>query len=432
MLKKYLKETAKYALRSHIFTRKYEKEIDRFYAMSPEELKARNEQKFLFLFKRLYTKSAYYRSICQEIGVGIDDIKRIEDIVKLPILTKDMLKKHGKELLLTKSPFIIKAHTSGTTGTPLYVYRTWHSIWWEQAYLSYYRRRCGFRYGEPMVSLRGNLDRNTFSLKVHISNTLFLSSYNINKNNIEKYHQMIQSHKPKAIEGYPSSLYALAVEFKEKGLECHIPLSFTSSETLYDYQRQIIEDVFHTKLFDHYGGTERTTILVEGFDHNGYFEAPGYGISEYYDDHIITTSLINDDYPLIRYRIDDNIILKDKNAKTPEHFIPADNVKAIEGRNISFIIGKDGTYYSDSVLTFIFKVAKGVKYSQFIQHEPGSVDLNIVPDTTYNKESEQILLDGLNKDIGLDNMDVRINLIDESELRKTKLNKLALVINEVN
>ncbi len=206
-MKKYITESLKYLLRTPTFIGKYVAEIDAMYAMSPEELKARNERRFLEIFRKAYTHSLYYRELCNSQGVtSADDIQHLEDIVKLPILTKDMLKAHGKELLTRKERGLMKNHTSGTTGTPLTVWQDWASVWREQAYFVCYRKRCGYNYGEPMVSLRGNLGRNDISLKVHVSNTLFLSSYNINENTAETYHRLIEKHHPKAIEGYPSSL----------------------------------------------------------------------------------------------------------------------------------------------------------------------------------------------------------------------------------
>ena len=262
-IKGYIKETLKYLLRSHLFVNRYVREIDAMYDMSPEELKERNEKRFLEIFRKAFSCSSYYRSLCQEHGVTTaDDVRCLEDIVKLPVLTKDMLKKHGKELLTRKEKRLIKNHTSGTTGTPLTVYQDWASVWREQAYFVCYRKRCGYNYGEPIVSLRGNLTRKEVSLKVHVSNTLYLSSYNINAQTAETYHRLIEKHHPKAIEGYPSSLYSLALVFRDKGLECHIPVAFTSSETMFDYQRKLIEQVFHTQIYDHYGTTERTNAAM--------------------------------------------------------------------------------------------------------------------------------------------------------------------------
>lgn len=431
--KKYIKESLKYLLRSSFFINKYVKEINALYEMTPMELKKRNEKRFLEIFNKAFTSSAYYRNLCKSVGVtSIDDIKHIEDIVKLPILTKDMLKEYGKELLTCKEKGLIKNHTSGTTGTPLTVYQNWESVWREQAYFVCYRKRCGYNYGEPMVSLRGNLTRDEISLKIHVSNTLFLSSYNINAKTAETYHRLIAKHLPKAIEGYPSSLYSLALVFKDKGLECHIPVAFTSSETLFDYQRKMIEQVFHTQVYDHYGTTERTIRLEEALDHSGYYEDPGYGIEEYHEDYIISTSLINDVFPLIRYKTDDRIILREGIGKTPEGFIDYSyGIEKVEGRAMTYIVGKDGTKYSDAALTFIFKDAEGIRYSQFIQKEKGKVDLNIVPDSSFSEETVKQLVGNIDTKIGLGNMEVNIQSVSEDELKYTGRNKLILVINEM-
>lgn len=431
--KKYIKESFKFLLRSSFFINKYVTEIDSLYEMTPKELEARNEKCFLEIFRKAYTCSEYYRNLCKDCGVySIDDIKHLNDIVKLPILTKDMLKKHGKELLTCKEKGLIKNHTSGTTGTPLTVYQDWKSVWREQAYFVCYRKRCGYNYGEPMVSLRGNLTKEEISLKIHISNTLYLSSYNINERTAETYHRLIEKHHPKAIEGYPSSLYCLALVFKDKGLECHIPVAFTSSETLFDYQRTLIEKVFHTQVFDHYGTTERTIRLEESLDHQGYYEDPGYGIEEYHDDYIISTSLINDVFPLIRYKTDDRIVLKPGVNKTTEGFIDYAGIERVDGRAVSVIYGKDGTPYSDAALTFVFKDVPGVRFAQFVQKEKGKVLLNIVPDINFSEKSKKIVMDGLERTIGLRNIDLNLELIDEKKLVLTKRGKLILVVNEMS
>lgn len=427
--KKYIKESLKYLLRSSFFINKYVEEIDALYEMTPMELKMRNEKRFLEIFNKAFTSSAYYRNLCKSVGVtSIDDIKHIEDIVKLPILTKDILKKHGKELLTCKEMGLIKNHTSGTTGTPLTVYQDWKSVWREQAYFVCYRKRCGYNYGEPMVSLRGNLGRNDISLKVHVSNTLFLSSYNINENTAETYYQLIEKHHPKAIEGYPSSLYNLALVLRDKGLECHIPVAFTSSETLHDYQRNLIEKTFHTQIYDHYGTTERTIRLEESFEHDGYFEDPGYGIEEYHDDYVITTSLINDTFPLIRYKTNDRVVLKPNTILT---HASEPMVKRVEGRSVSFIIGKDGTKYSDAALTFIFKETHGVRLAQFVQNEVGKIFLNVVPESNFSEKDKDEILKNIDQKIGKENIDVDFRLIDESQMQYTKRNKLALVISNL-
>lgn len=428
--KKYIKESLKYLLRSSFFINKYVEEIDALYEMTPMELKMRNEKRFLEIFNKAFTSSAYYRNLCKSVGVtSIDDIKHIEDIVKLPILTKDMLKKHGKELLTCKEKGLIKNHTSGTTGTPLTVYQDWKSVWKEQAYFVCYRKRCGYNYGEPMVSLRGNLTRDEISMKIHVSNTLFLSSYNINSKTAETYHRLIEKHHPKAIEGYPSSLYSLALVLKDKGLECHIPVAFTSSETLFDYQRKLIEKIFHTQVYDHYGTTERTIRLEELFDHNGYFEDPGYGIEEYYDDHIISTSLINDVFPLIRYKTDDRIVLKEGINKSSQGFIDnAGGIERVVGRTDDILVCKD-----DSMVTRVDFIEEGehIKACQWIQNEKGKLEIRIAPDEGFTNKDVDFVIEETLKRCGHGNMDITTKVCSMDEMVYSKRGKFKLIVNNL-
>lgn len=428
--KKYIKESLKYLLRSSFFINKYVEEIDALYEMTPMELKMRNEKRFLEIFNKAFTSSAYYRNLCKSVGVtSIDDIKHIEDIVKLPILTKDMLKKHGKELLTCKEKGLIKNHTSGTTGTPLTVYQDWKSVWKEQAYFVCYRKRCGYNYGEPMVSLRGNLTRDEIYLKIHVSNTLFLSSYNINSKTAETYHRLIEKHHPKAIEGYPSSLYSLALVLKDKGLECHIPVAFTSSETLFDYQRKLIEKIFHTQVYDHYGTTERTIRLEELFDHNGYFEDPGYGIEEYYDDHIISTSLINDVFPLIRYKTDDRIVLKEGINKSSQGFIDnAGGIERVVGRTDDILVCKD-----DSMVTRVDFIEEGehIKACQWIQNEKGKLEIRIAPDEGFTNKDVDFVIEETLKRCGHGNMDITTKVCSMDEMVYSKRGKFKLIVNNL-
>ncbi len=430
-MRKYIKETIKYLLRSYPIIYPYIKEIEKMYAMTPEELNQRNEQVFLKIFRKAYDKSPFYHKLYTEANINKEDINGLDDIKKLPIITKDMIRKYPEKLLTTQKTInLIKAHTSGTTGTPLTVYESWNSIWREQAYFYCYRKRCGFTYGQKIVSLRGNLDRNEISLYIHISKTLYLSSFNMNDKTIVKYFQKIKKHKPIAIEGFPSSLYSLCLLLNDKGYKCQIPICFTSSETMYDYQRKYIEKTLHTQIYDHYGSTERSIRLSESFNHSGYFEDPGYSVNEYTNNGIITTSLINDVFPLIRYQMNDLIELNNIINNNDRPIPPI--VKKIYGRSINYIIGQDGTHYSDSALTFIFKSVPNVRMAQFVQYEKGIVNINIVPERDFNESNKQIILNMMDQKVGLSNIKVTINIISINEIIYTSRNKLSLVINKIN
>ena len=422
--KLWVKETVKYMLRSKPVIQRYISEIEQMYEMESDTLRQRNENRFLRLFRRAYDKSAFYKKFYHDAGITKDDIKCLDDIKKLPVITKEDVKQYGEYMLTVAKWKVIKNHTSGTTGTPLKVYESWPSIWKEQAYFYCYRKRCGYTYGQPIVSLRGNLEKEDLYLKVHISNTLYLSSYNINSNTVKTYFTEIVKHQPVAIEGYPSSLYALALQMRDHGYWLHIPVAFTSSETLLDYQRELIERQFDTQIFDHYGTTERTIRLSESFNHNGYFEDPGYSINEYTEEGEITTSLINDSFPLIRYQGNDVMELADETDGNISV-----RVKSIKGRKSTYLEGKDGTKYSGALLTRVFKDITSIDNAQFVQKKKGVVNLNIIAGDAFTIDDQKKLCDAVFEQLGADNFEIKINRVSIDEIIYTSHGKFNYVLN---
>lgn len=423
-MNKYLKESIKYLLRSYPVIYPYVKEVERMYNMSHDELQGRNERVFLKIFRKAYTKSSFYHKLYTEAGIKLEDIKCLGDISKLPVVTKDMILHQSDALLTTSKWKLLKNRTSGTTGTPLTVFEDWKSIWKEQAYFYCYRKRCGYIYGQPLVSLRGNLGKKDTMMYVHISNTLYLSSYNINEQTVGAYYKGIEKRSPQAIEGYPSSLYNLALLLKDKELYCNIPVCFTSSENLLDFQRQLIEERFQTKIFDHYGTTERTIRISESIKHDGYFEDPGYSINDYLKDRVVSTSLINSAFPLIRYQSSDVVILKEN---TKDERVSIDR---IQGRSGNCIKGKDGSIYNNAALTFILTYSHNIRYAQFIQKKNGKVLLNIVPEAVFSSQNLDELKQMIDLKIGLSNLELEINLIKEQDLIYTTRNKYSYIISE--
>jgi len=422
-LKKYIKESVKYALRSNTLLRPFVKDIERLYHLSEKELQEECEIRFLKIFRKAIRKAPFYQKLYAEHGISINDIQTINDISKLPVVDRQMVNHDPTQLLTVPRMFLSKSHTSGSTGAPLTVYNDYFSVLREQAYLYVFRKRRGFRYGEKMVSLRGDIKRDLLKLKVDISNVLFLSCYQINADHIRHYYEEILAFAPVAIEGFPSTLYNLCCLFKENGWRLSIPACFTSSETLFDFERKMIEETLQTELFDHYGNTERTIALDECIDHRGYFSQPGYSINEFREDCIITTSLINASFPLIRYKVPDVISL----CPTPSL---ADSerciVKSIDGRIEDNIVAKDGS--KQGIVYHLFEGVQQIKLAQIVQKEIGAIQINIVPDGVFFDSERSKLLKNIDERIGLDILDCTINLVDDTGIIYNASNKFRQIV----
>ena len=258
---------------------------------------------------------------------------------------------------------------------------------------------------------------------VHVSNTLYLSSYNLNKDSTLDYYKELKAFQPKALEGFPSSIYNLCLFLKEKGLKLNIPFTFTSSEKLFHFQRNLMESVLNTKVYDWYGCTEKTIALAENINHDGYFEVPGYAINEFSEDNVITTSLFNFAFPFIRYKVKDQILI-DNNTDKQLHIVE------VIGRVEDNVVGYDGTVYCG--MGYLFKDLKFVKIAQVLQNEIGKINICIVADKGYSIKEERNIIDKVNEKMGPQNMDVEFKLIKEDEIVYTDRNKFSLTISSLN
>lgn len=191
----------------------------------------------------------------------------------------------------------------------------------------------------------------------------------------------------------------------------------------------MIEQVFHTQVYDHYGTTERTIRLEESLDHSGYYEDPGYGIEEYYDDHIISTSLINDVFPLIRYKTDDRIVLKEGVNKSSQGFIDnAGGIERVVGRTDDILVCKDG-----SMVTRVDFIEEGehIKACQWIQNEKGKLEIRIAPDEGFNDKDKEFVIEETLKRCGHGNMDITTKVCSMDEMVYSKRGKFKLIVNNL-
>ena len=101
----------------------YQKEIE---TMSREDMKKLQSEKLVKQVKHVYDNVPYYRNLMDEKGVSPDDIKSIDDLHKLPFLTKaDLRDAYPYGLLATPVEDCVRIHsTSGTTGRRVVAFYT--------------------------------------------------------------------------------------------------------------------------------------------------------------------------------------------------------------------------------------------------------------------------------------------------------------------
>ena len=107
--------------------RYYQKEIE---TMPLEEIRRVQSEKLVKQVQNVYDNVKYYRDLMDEKGVKPEDIKSIEDISKLPFVSKaDLREAYPFGMLARPLSECVRIHsTSGTTGKRVVAYYTQHDI----------------------------------------------------------------------------------------------------------------------------------------------------------------------------------------------------------------------------------------------------------------------------------------------------------------
>jgi len=105
----------------------FQKEIE---TAPVEEIKKIQIEKLVKQVRRVYDNVPYYRKKMEEKGVTPDDIKSVDDLHKLPFLSKaDLRDAYPYGLLGAPLKDCVRIHsTSGTTGKRVVAFYTQHDI----------------------------------------------------------------------------------------------------------------------------------------------------------------------------------------------------------------------------------------------------------------------------------------------------------------
>ncbi len=380
-------------------------------------LQQQQNELFLRLLRRAVRQSTFYQQLYAEHGVDINRIRSVDDLAQLPVVTREHIREHGKALYIGLPWPKAVGRTSGSSGTPLTVYRDYRSTVQEGAHLWAQRAMFGFHPGMKVVSLRGSLDRRIMHRYDRFANCLHLSSFNLREAHTDWYYQQIRQFAPYAILAYPSSVEILANLFQAKGLSVSVPYIFTSSEQVYEHQRAKVEAVFNTRIVDWYGNAERSIALEQRPDSH-YHTLPLYSVNEYQADHVLTTGLTSSAFPLIRYRVDDVII---------PYMDRAHQIQAIQGRHDDVLRLPDGTRVGR--IGGVFLDAKGLELAQIRQCADGRVTVNLVVNSLFDSLSLSTIRTEFRHRVG-ESLPYEIAYVSPEEIVRTATGKFKLVISD--
>ena len=125
---------------------------ERMETLSPDAFHEVQEKSFLRQLKYVWEKSVFYQKKFRESGVELGDVRKLEDLKKLPFTEKSELRDSqiaspplGTHIACPKSEVKRIYSTSGTTGRPTFIGHTEHDleVWREAACRAFWT--CGLR-----------------------------------------------------------------------------------------------------------------------------------------------------------------------------------------------------------------------------------------------------------------------------------------------
>ncbi len=366
-----------------------------------------------------------------------------DDIATWPLLEKSAVRDDPVAFVSGPVWFSSPASTSGTSGVPLKLYRSFQSLAVEQASIDRLIVAKGVNPRTARTAvLRGENIKDPadkeppFWKFVSGGRRMVMSSNHLNRHTVDAYYDALLAFRPECLTAYPTSLESLCRLLRETGRTLHIPLVVTSSETLTPHTRRLAREVLGAELVDYYGQAERVAFAYS-FREGEYWFLPGYAFVELLpvgeEDNsvlyeIVGTSLWNLRMLLVRYRTGDLIRLPKglSGAQIEAICYGMEPFTGVLGRSGDYLVSPDGAHLMG--IDHIPRDVEHVVRMQVIQETPYRVRILVVPSSGFGERDRQQILHNAALKLPAE-MQVQIEVVEE--LVRTAQNKIPFVIRKL-
>ena len=354
-----------------------------------------------------------------------------------PILTKEILRKEFDNLKsndLNKRQWFYNT-SGGSTGEPVRFIQDMEFRALQRIIAYEQKLWAGYEFGEFMVKIWGNekeiLGSKNYKAMVldWLKNVKFLNSFKMGEKEIKEYINFLNKKPPKLIVAYVQSIYQIAKYIKDNNLKApKLNAIMTTAGTLYKPYKDLIEEVFETKVFNRYGSREVGSIacskggyelyvnkfvFVEVLKKNGEISLNGEG-------ELLITSLSNFAMPLIRYKIGDIGEIETNENKQI--------IKKIYGRDVDVFKNKKGELIDGEYFSHLFYFMDWIYKYQVIQKNYDYILVKIATKNP-NRNDMKFIEEGIKKVMG-DDCRVEFEIVDD--IPQLKSGKFRYTISEVN
>lgn len=384
------------------------------------------------LIKFAYENSKFYRDLWNKIDFKPEHFNTLDDLSKIPLLSKAELLQFNEEIHTTnniKFKKLFNASSSGTTGESLQFLRDENADSFNRA--SIFR---GYSwYGVHPWHYNGYFWGFNFSWIKKIK-TRF-SDFLVNRFRLFSYTEtdflpFIKKIKHATyLEGYSSMIYQTAKLINQKDLEKpkHLKMVKGTSEKIYESYQDEVQNAFGVKMISEYGAAETGIIAFECPKGKMHINMEGVIVEEI-ENEIVITNLIMKSYPIIRYKLGDFIELAPIDEVCEcgmQHTI----LNEVTGR-IGEIVYGNLEVYPSLYFYYIFKNLDKIHHLpltyQIIQQEKGKLIFHIAE--ILNESQRGLLYKEIEKYF---KNDIKIEVVDKQNLFKERNGKLKSFISNI-
>ncbi|MFC2046293.1 phenylacetate--CoA ligase family protein [Chloroflexota bacterium] len=381
------------------------RELEKSQWYSPERIRELQEKKLRRLVRHAYDHVPYYRRVFGERGLGPDDILTVEDLTKLPILTKKEARRQFPDQITadncTERDYL-RLHSSGSTGEPLHFHLSREGHDARLAAMFRYWRAAGYDFGQPWVRAGHHAHtRSADRATDRLVRCTYLQFREANERELLAQLDAIRKARPVMIRTYASAAYLFARTARDNGIkDIRVKATICTGSVLYDHYRQLIESQFKGPVYDVYGG--------EGMIIAGQFECGSYHIhaegviAEFLKPDgtavgpgelgsIVLTNLNNHAMPFIRYEIGD-LGVTSNTICTCGRGLPV--LDSIVGRDSGIVVAPNGRYLTVHFFNDIFRSTNVVQF-QIVQNEPERIELKLVRGDQFSRADKEYIIQAM-------------------------------------
>jgi phenylacetate-CoA ligase len=394
--------------------------------MTPAQIRELQAEKLRRLIRHAYRTVPFYRAHMQARGLRPEDVRTLEDLRLLPLLTRKDVRHHLYFDIVQEgvSPAeLARVQSSGKSGEPSVGYVGYSDLAFRLAAALRAHEWTGCRLAEPSVCLTNESEevplgeRLRQALESVGARRTMIDVGSLDQRRLDQLVGRIRRLEPALIEGSVEVLAALAEHVGGARFGQAPRAVMSTGQSLTSERRALIEAGFGCRVFDRYGSGEFGGIACETGTPGEHLVFAESCIVELLVDgrparpgeigDVVVTDLNNRVMPFIRYSIGDRAEALDDSSPSPcGRGLP--RIGAILGRAESIIRGLDGRFVPGSFFdTLMQDYYFAVEQFRVVQEQPGALTVQIVKSPRYSRETLDIVQSKIREALGAE---LRIDL----------------------